>query len=407
METTVTPSIPDHVPAELVHDFDIYNDEQIKRDLHAAYARLHREAPPVFYTPANGGHWLITRHDLMSEVVRDFETFSARESQIPRVKNAPLLIPLNLDPPEHTWYRQAVAPFFGPRSIAAREVELRDFAREVVAKVAAKGSCDFVRDVAAPFPVMVFMRMMGFPPERFDDFRALADQFFNARDPQRIGAVSQMIIGELMGLIEVKRAEAAAGGDKLDLLSQLLDAKINGAPIQTDKLIALCFLLFLGGLDTVTNALSFAIRYLAGDKALQQRLRDDPDTLMPFVEEAIRLYGVVNTPRIVTKDCEKLGVKFRAGDMVLCLLPMAGWDEMKNDSPETFNIDREKRSYLTFSTGPHLCLGHFLARMELRILYAEWIKQIGEFSLADGYQPSYRAGMVMSLESLPLTWKTA
>src|SRR3546814_6395585 len=102
---------------------------------------------------------------------------------------------------------------------------------------------------------------------------------------------------------------------------------------------------------------------------------------MPFVEEAIRLYGVVNTPRIVTRDCEKLGVKFRAGDMVLCLLPMAGWDALKNDSPEKFDIDREKRSYLTFSTGSHLCLGHFLARMELRILYAEWIKQIGELSL--------------------------
>src|SRR3546814_13835809 len=80
--------------------------------------------------------------------------------------------------------------------------------------VAGKGSCDFVRDVAAPFSVMVFMRMMGFPPERFDDFRALADQFFNARDPQQIGTVSQMIIAELMGLIEVKRAAAAAGGDR-------------------------------------------------------------------------------------------------------------------------------------------------------------------------------------------------
>src|SRR3546814_2808967 len=79
MEITVTSSVPDHVPAELVHDFDIYNDDQIKRDLHAAYARLHREAPPVFYTPANGGHWLITRHDLMSEVVRDFETFRSEE----------------------------------------------------------------------------------------------------------------------------------------------------------------------------------------------------------------------------------------------------------------------------------------------------------------------------------------
>src|SRR3546814_14582355 len=82
---------------------------------------------------------------------------------------------------------------------------------------------------------MVFMRMMGFPPERFDDFRALADQFFNARDPQQIGTVSQMIIAELMGLIEVKRAAAEAGGEKADLFSQLLDAKNKGAPIQNDK----------------------------------------------------------------------------------------------------------------------------------------------------------------------------
>src|SRR3546814_16861994 len=132
MEITVTSSVPDHVPAELVHDFDIYNDDQIKRDLHAAYARLHREAPPVFYTPANGGHWLITRHDLMSEVVRDFETFSARESQIPLVENAPLLIPLNLDPPEPTWSRPPVAPFFGPPPLSAPEAAFRSFSSAVV-----------------------------------------------------------------------------------------------------------------------------------------------------------------------------------------------------------------------------------------------------------------------------------
>jgi len=404
METTLSPNVPDHVPAHLVYNFDIYHDEQLKKNLHASYARVHREAPPVFYTPANGGHWVVTRHDLISEVVRDFETFSARESQIPRVENAPLLIPLNLDPPEHTWYRQIVAPFFGPRAVAAREADLREFAKEVVSAVAKKGSCDFVRDVAAPFPVTVFMKMMGFPTERFDDFRELADQFFNARDPQEIGRVSQAIIGELVTLITLKKEQAAAGAEKTDLLSHLIDAQVNGSPIQMDKLVALCFLLFLGGLDTVTNAMSFAIRHLAGDKALQERLRNDPEAVVPFMEEALRLYGVVNTPRILTKDCEKLGVKFRKNDMILCLLPMAGWDDKKNENPEKFDIDRQNRSYLLFSTGPHLCLGHFLARLELRIIYAEWIKQIGEFSLADGYEPTYRAGMVMSLDSLPLKW---
>lgn len=396
--------IPDHVAPERVFDFDMYEDAALKKDLHASYSRLHREAPDgIFYTPRNGGHWMVTRLDLMAEVVKDFEHFSARESQIPRIENPPLMIPLNLDPPEHMWYRGALAPFFGPKSVAAMEADLKVFAKSIVADVAKRGECDFVKDVAAPFPVTVFMRMMGLPTERFDDFRALAEGFFRAVGTSEIGAASQAIVQELAGVIGTRAGGAKVSGQS-DLISIMMDAKINGEPIQFEKLVAMLFLLFLGGLDTVTNALTFSTRYLATDKALQARLRSDPDALAPFVEESIRLYGVVNTPRLVTKDCERFGVKFRAGDMLLCTLPMAGWDDSKNDNPAKFDIDRKQRSHLTFSTGPHLCIGHFLARTELRILYKEWIDQVGDFSLAEGYEPRYRAGMVMSLESLKLKW---
>jgi cytochrome P450 len=116
---------------------------------------------------------------------------------------------------------------------------------------------------------------------------------------------------------------------------------------------------------------------------------------------------VVNTPRIVIKDVEKFGVQFRAGDMLLNCLPMAGWDPAKNPDAAAFDIDRQNRSLLTFSTGPHLCIGHFLARAEMRAMYVEWMKQIPEFHLADGYQPAYRAGMVMGLDALPLRWTAA
>ena len=172
-EATLKQSVPDHVGPEHVFEFDIYEDAQIKRDLHAAYARLQREAPPVFYTPANGGHWLVTRMDIMAEIVRDYEHFSTSMLQIPAMEGAPLLLPLNVDPPEHTIYRQVLAPFFGPRSVSAMEQDVAAFAKEIVASVAQRGECDFVSDVAAPFPVTVFMRMMGFPTERFHDFLSL------------------------------------------------------------------------------------------------------------------------------------------------------------------------------------------------------------------------------------------
>lgn len=405
MQETTGNSVPAHVAADRVFAFDIYGDAQLRHDLHAAYARLHREAPPLFYTPANGGHWIVMSHDIMSEIVKDFEHFSARESQIPRIGNAPLLIPLNLDPPEHTQYRMILAPFFGPKSIAGMEAELKSFATEVVSRVAANGECDFVRDIAAPYPVTVFMRMMGLPLSRFDEFRDLADRFFKSTGPEAVGAISQHIIGVLAALLQ-ERMQNRREGEAQDIIDHLVDAKINGEPVAFDKMISACFLLFLGGLDTVTNALSFGCRHLATQPEMQKRMRDDPSLIAAFVEESLRLFGVVNTPRIVVKDCEKFGVRFRVGDMLLNCLPMAGWDPNKNPDAAKFDIDRQNRSLLTFSTGPHLCIGHFLARAEMRTMFAEWMKQTTEFSLADNYQPAYRAGMVMGLESLPLRWKS-
>jgi cytochrome P450 len=402
MSTGTAQRIPDHVAPDRVFDFDMYNDTQLSTDLHAGYARLHKEAPPLFYTPANGGHWMVTSQDIITAIVKDTEHFSTRILQIPPVPDAPLLIPLNLDPPEHTQYRMILAPFFGPKSVATMDAELKTFCAEVVGRIAGKGQCDFVRDIAAPFPVTVFMRMMGLPIERFDEFRDLAEQFFKARE-QDVAPISQRIIGVLAELLQT-RMQNPIKGEKRDIIDHLVDAKIDGQPVAFDKLISACFLLFLGGLDTVTNALSFGFRYLATQPELQRRLREDLSLVTPFVEESLRLFGVVNTPRVVIKDCERFGVKFREGDMLLNCLPMAGWDPKKNDNAAQFDIDRKNRALITFSTGPHLCIGHFLARSEMRTMFTEWLKQVGEFRLAEGYTPMYRAGMVMSLESLPLRW---
>jgi cytochrome P450 len=260
-----------------------------------------------------------------------------------------------------------------------------------------------VRDVAAPFPVTVFMRMMGLPLSRFDEFRDLAERFFKATGPEAVGAISQQIIGVLAQLLQ-ERMAAKRPEEKNDIIDHLVEAKIAGEPVPFDKMISACFLLFLGGLDTVTNALSFGIRHLATQPQMQARMRADLNLVVPFVEESLRLYGVVNTPRMVVKECERFGVKFKIGDMLLNCLPTAGWEPSKNQNAATFDIDRPSRSLITFSTGPHLCIGHFLARSEMRTLITEWMRQVGEFRLADGYQPTYRAGMVMSLDALPLRW---
>ena len=171
-----------------------------------------------------------------------------------------------------------------------------------------------------------------------------------------------------------------------------------------DELLSIGFLLFVAGLDTVANALTFAFNFLARHPEIQDRLRTQPESIPNFIEEAMRRFAVTNGIRLIRNDIEFAGVKLRAGDMMVAPMTLAGMDDRRNPEPEKFDIDRKRRQHMSFSTGPHLCLGHFLARAEMRIFIVEFLRRIPRFRLAEGFQPKWRAGAVMALENLPIVW---
>ncbi len=391
--------VPDHVPADRVFEFNIYGDPRLTDDVQASYQSLHGDAPDIFYSPLNGGHWMITRYEHIFDIVKDYEHFSVREMQIPRIENPPVFIPLSLDPPTNLPYRQALMPHFSPKAVSAMEPKLRAFAVDFIEEVLARGECDFVHDIAARFPVSVFMELMGMPLDRLRDFRTLADDYFKARTNEEIGALGERIIGLMTELVELRRKEPAD-----DLISKMIEFQVDGRPITLGELQSMLFVMFLGGMDTVTNVASYSYRHLAQDEALQARLAADASLIPRFVEEGIRSFGVINTPRLVVKDCERFGVTFREGDMVLCVLPLGSRDDRRFANSAEFDIDRQALTHLTFSSGPHLCLGHNLARMEIRILTEEWIKRIPAFSLQPGLRHHSRVGTVIAIESLPIQW---
>jgi cytochrome P450 len=393
---------PPHVPAHLVFDFDIYADARVTDDVQASYAAAIETAPDVFWTPRNGGHWMVRRIEDIAEVVKDPEHFSAREMQIPRVPNPPMFIPLSLDPPDNQLYRTVLMPRFSAKAIRELEPKVREWAVRIVEEATAQGGCDFVVDVASRFPVSVFMELMGLPLPRLREFREMADTFFNAHEPAELEAASGQILGLLGELIALRRAEPAN-----DLVSDLVAAEPDGRRLSDDEILAMCFVLFLGGMDTVTNVSGFAFRQLAAEPQLQARLAANPADIPKFVDEALRAFGVINTPRLVVKDCERFGVPFRAGDMVLCLLSVSGRDPQRNANPAMFDIDRAQPAHLTFSTGPHLCIGHILARSEIRVLTEEWLRRVPAFAAEPGARNGFRIGTVTAIQSLPLRWDGA
>lgn len=399
---TLAPNIPAHVKPEQVFNFDIYADPRISDDVQGSYSAALKGAPDIFWSPLNGGHWMVQRHDIIAEIVKNPEVFSAREMQIPRVENPPFFIPLSLDPPENIPYRHVLMPKFSPRAVAEMEPKMRAMAAEIVDEVVARGECDFVAEVSARFPVSVFMEVMGLPLEKLREFRHIADTYFKSRTNEEIQAVSQQIFGIFTELIAFRRATPAD-----DLMTHFATTEIEGRKLRDDEILAMCFVLFLGGMDTVTNVTGFSFQHLAGDPALQARLATDPTRLSDFAEEGLRMFGVIGTPRLVVEDHDAYGVAFRKGEMVLSALWQSGRDAAKLDEPDRFNIDRKEKPHLNFSTGPHLCLGHALARAEMRILAEEWLKRIPSFRAKPGARHGFRIGTVIAIESLPVEWDAA
>lgn len=386
---------------EPVYEFDYLRDPAGPDGVHETYWRLKREAPPVFWTSANGGHWVVVSADAAIEVLRDPGRFSNRYLSIPPNPAQPKMIPEGLDPPEHRAYRQLLRPFFERQSIDPLAPRIRAWAEEMIGAVADKGECEFVEALGSRFPISIFMELFGFPLEKFDLFRDTVVGYFNAQtDHEERMRLGMVILGIINDLINERRA-----APRQDLMSTLVHIDFEDRKLTHEELMSIGFLMFLAGLDTVVNALSFGMRHLAGDKALRRTLIEHPERAPDIVEELMRAYTFVSTPRYITQDTVVSGVQMREGESVLVPLAMIGWDEKTTSCPHEVRVDRGKCQHAGFGLGIHTCLGNYLARLEMTTFYQVWAERIGHFRQIDKGPLRYRAGSVQAIEALHLAWE--
>lgn len=383
-----------------VYEFDYITDPGVLADCHARYWELKETAPPLFWTNAHGGHWVCNTGAAVQHVVRHPEIFSSRYLSIPPNPNQPKMIPEMLDPPEHRPYRQMLRPFFESKAIEPLEERVTAWTDQLLSEVVSKGECEFVGSIGSRLPVAVFMELFGFPMEKFDEFRDLVTGFFSSQASNELrNTLAQRILGNLAELIQQRMAEP-----RDDMISKIIASNVEGRRLTFEELISIGFLMFLAGLDTVTNAMSFGMRHLAQDEKLRQRAIDDPAVIPDLVEELLRRYAFVATPRYIMEDTELEGIRLPAGDCILAPLPLVGWDEKLTEDPKTVSVERQFYRHAAFGSGIHTCLGLHLARMELIIFYRAWFGRVGHFRQITKGDESCRGGSVMALEHLHLAW---
>jgi cytochrome P450 len=399
-------AIPDHVPPALVYDFDIWKMPAHFSNPHDYWLTLRdAKVPRIFYTPHHGGHWMLHHFDDTLEGYRDTDFFTNFPNGIPaRPGGATKLIPVEIDPPEHVKYRNVLGPAFSPVAVKAIQDGIRSRVAGLIDAVAGARRCDFAGQIAGRLPTSVFLHLMGMPMADFDEIMEMEHRFLRGPDQvtQKDGA--DRILAYVAGFIE---AQAAAPGE--NVTGVLLRARDeHGQPWSREEIINTAFLLYVAGLDTVTNMMSFIWYYLAKEPAKRRHVAANLGDIPKFVDELMRLGVPAVNARRVRRDGIWRGVVMKAGDAVLNAPMNANRDPAHFPDPDVMQWDRPNtRQQIGFGAGPHRCVGQHLARQEIIITLEEWFKRIPEFALDPDVPLNAYLGNIMGFANLPLVWSAA
>lgn len=391
---------------KIVPNFDNSSDDGLLRWGFEEWDRL-RERYDAFGSDRVPGRtaWVLMRYADVHAAFQDPCLFSSRY-QKPFLNEESLhqWIPVETDPPEHTKYRQAMNPHFAPHRIAAMEDDIRTTCRESLEVVARRGGCEFMDDFAMRFPTSVFLNMIGLPSSDTGTFLGWEQQLMHndaKTDPH--GKLRQEAMQSIYEYLDAVIAERRSSpGD--DILSDLTRSEIDGRPLNHNELREMSFMLYMAGLDTTASTLGFALLHLARNEEHRSLVRNDETMVPPFVEEVLRLYSIVSTGRVVTRDADFAGCRMKAGDRVLVATGPANRDPRQFENADRFNPYRDPNRHIAFGAGPHRCIGSHLARAELRVALEEWHRVIPEYRLAEGTDIRWRPGGIAALDRLPLVW---
>lgn len=385
--------------ADWASDFD-HRDPRWVEDPFPIWDDLRRRCPVAHSARFEDGAYFASRYADVREIAYDSEHFSSRRVIVRERKVQPQPAPpITSDPPEHTPARKILLPPFTPQAIAKVEPHTRAICRELLDRIEAAGTCDAAVDYAQHIPVRVIAHMLGVPEDDGDRFREWIHLILEVgiSDDSVIMPALQEMSAYFGAQIEKRRDRT---GD--DLISYLMNARIDGQPLSPPHIVGSLRLLLIAGIDTTWSAIGSSLWHLATHAEDRRRLAADESLLPTAIEEFLRAYAPVTMAREVAKETVVGGCTFREKGQVLLSFPAANRDPEVFPEADRVLIDRAENRHAAFGLGRHRCLGSNLARMEMAVAIGEWLARFPEFRLADGAQVKWSEGTVRGPRRLPI-----
>jgi cytochrome P450 len=384
------------------HDFDHADPEWAAR-APEIWDEL-RERCPVAHSDRYGGVWLPTRHDDVAAIAYDTDNFTSQSVLVTEGRPfmpAPQGIapPISSDPPFHHDARRLLLPAFSPKAIAPLEPFTRAFCHELLDKVAGDDVVDAATAYAQEIPVRVIAKMLGWPEEDADVFRGFVHDVLESIDLPLEQRFENFL--KLDAYLEAQIDDHIAH-PRDDLTTFLLNAEMNGEPLNDEHVGGTIVLLLLAGIDTTWSAIGASLWHLAATPADRERLVAEPALLPLAIEELLRFYAPVTMARLVKEDFDFNGCPMKKDEWVLLPFPAANRDPEFFDRADEVVLDRAENRHAAFGLGIHRCAGSNLARMELQVALEVWLERFPVFTLADPDAVRWSGGQVRGPRTLPL-----
>jgi cholest-4-en-3-one 26-monooxygenase len=386
---------------------------------HAEWAALRREAPVKWFAfdGPRPGFWAITKRADIVALSKEPEKFLIgprtavfAESPPSSERTIQTRHLLTMDPPDHAVYRKLASGWFTPRAVEKRRPEITRLACELLDRLAPEGELDFVSDFAAPLTLSVLADMLGVPREDWPRLFDWTNRLIGSTDPEFQGGDPRLsderASRELFAYFKALAGERAARPTS-DLTSVLVNARIAGEPLPTNDLLSYYQLLVAAGNETTRNAASGGLIALIENPGELARLRANPRLVNAAVEEIVRwTTPVLQFCRTPIADFTLRGEKIRAGESMCLFYASANRDEEAFADPDDFRVDRSPNPHLGFGIGEHFCLGANLARLELRVIFAEVARRFARLELV-GEPARMRSSFIGGVKRLRVAYRLA
>ena len=389
---------------------------------HNTFTRLRREDPCAWTEyPGGAGFWSLTRHADIAALNRDYRKLSsARGIRMEDQTEEEYLARRTFqetDPPEHTRVRMKVARAFSRPVVNAFEAEVARICDEILDEALETREFDATRVLARPLPMRMLGRILGLPEadlpwlvEKGDALIANTDPDFTTHvldrmetDEYRLMPFNSPAGVELYDYAERLMAEKAKAGDETGVLHLVTQPDETGARITEREFRNFFCLLVAAGNDTTRYSIAAGLLALAEQPELLGQLREGGAIWETMADEVIRwATPAIYFRRTAGEDFELHGKRIAKGDKVLLWFASANRDEATFADPFRVDLRRDPNPHLSFGQGgPHICLGIWLARLEVRVFFQRFAARVKAVERT-GPHAFLRSNFVGGVKSLPL-----